>query len=148
MSFVRLSLYLLDAMATSRAVREALRSRADFVIFDRYIYDELANLNLRNPIMRAYAKLIIEMIPRPDVSYLLDADPLQARARKPEYPLDFIYLSRQSYLDLSDLVGGITVIPPMPVIDVQREVLHHALGALSACVTHEERNGVAMQKMG
>ncbi len=147
MSFVRLSLYLLDAIATGRAMREALRSRADFVIFDRYIYDELANLNLRNPFMRVYAKLIMKITPRPDVSYVLDADPLQARARKPEYPLDFIYLNRQSYLDLSDLVGGITVIPPMPLIDVQREVLHHALGALSTSVTHEERSGVAMQKV-
>jgi thymidylate kinase len=147
MSLVRISLYLLDAFSTSRAVREALRSNADFVIFDRYIYDELANLNLRNLLMRAYAKLIMSIVPRPDVSYLLDADPLQARARKPEYPLDFIYLNRQSYLDLSDLVGGVTVIPPMPMIDVQREVLHHAQGALSACVTQDERRGVAMEKV-
>jgi len=146
MSCVRLSLYLLDAIATSRAVREALRSGADFVIFDRYVYDELANLNLRNPAMRAYARMIMGIVPRPDVSYLLDADPLQARARKPEYPLDFIYLNRQSYLDLSALIGGITVIPPMPMIDVQREVLHHALGALSAGGGQRERSGVAMQK--
>jgi thymidylate kinase len=145
MSCLRLALYLLDAIATSRAVRQALRSRVDFIIFDRYIYDELANLNLRNPLIRAYVKLIMKIIPRPDVSYLLDADPLQARARKPEYPLDFIYLNRQSYLDLGNLVGGITVIPPMPILEVQREVLHHALGALSATELHDE---MTMQKAG
>ncbi|KAA6461085.1 thymidylate kinase [Acidobacteria bacterium AB60] len=146
MSCVRLFLYLLDAFSTRRAVRRALRSGADFIIFDRYLYDELANLNLRNPIMRAYARLTRLIVPRPDVSYLLDADPLQARARKPEYPLEFIYLNRQSYHDLSRILGGITVIPPMPVNDVQREVLHHALGALSGSIA--QREPVVMQKAG
>jgi thymidylate kinase len=131
MSCVRLGLYLLDAVSTRRTVAKAKRSDADFVIFDRYIYDELANLNLRNPLIRAYARLIMKIVPRPDVSYLLDADPLQARARKPEYPLEFIHINRQSYHDLCALVGGITIIPPMPLFDVQREVLHHAVGALS-----------------
>jgi thymidylate kinase len=145
MSCVRLALYLLDAFATRRVVREALRSGADFIIFDRYIYDELANLNLRNSLMRVYARLIMRIVPRPAVSYLLDADPLQARARKPEYPLEFIYLNRRAYHDLSQLLGGITVVPPMPIDDVQREVLHHALGALSATVMAEE---VVMQKAG
>ena len=30
------------------------------------------------------------IVPRPDVAYLLDADPEAARARKPEYPVDFM----------------------------------------------------------
>jgi len=146
MSCVRLGLYLVDAFSTRQAVREVLRSGADFVIFDRYIYDELANLNLRNPLMRAYARLIMAIVPHPDVSYLLDADPLQARARKPEYPLEFIYLNRQTYLELSALLGGITVVPPMGVNEVQREVLHHALGALSGSVAEVEGPGMAVQK--
>jgi len=143
MSCVRLVLYLIDALSTRRAVRAVHRTGADFVIFDRYIYDELANLNLRNPLMRAYARLIMEIVPRPDVSYLLDAEPLQARARKPEYPLEFIYCNRQSYYDLSSLLGGITVVPPMEIGDVQREVLHHALGALSGSIAERERQDVA-----
>jgi thymidylate kinase len=147
MSCVRLGLYLLDALSTRRAMREVLCSGADFVIFDRYIYDELANLNLQNPFVRAYARLIMKIVPRPDVSYLLDADPLEARARKPEYPLEFIYLNRQSYIELSELLGGITIIPAMPVSEVQREVLHHALGALSGSVVERRREGVVMQKV-
>ena len=145
-SCARLALYFLDALATCRTVRDALRSGADFIIFDRYTYDELANLNLRNPVIRAYARAIMRIVPRPEVSYLLDADPLQARARKPEYPLEFIYINRQSYLDLSSLVGGITVIPPMPIEEVQREVLHHALEALSTGFAAGRGNGVPLQK--
>jgi len=130
MTAVRLWLYLFDAISTRRAVRQALRSGADLVIFDRYIYDELANLTLSKALDRVYVRMVAKLIPRPDVSYLLDADPHLARARKPEYPLDFIYLNRESYLQLSALIGGITVIDPMPISDVQREILEHARRAL------------------
>ena len=71
-------------------------------------------------------------VPKPHVSYVLDADPVQARARKPEYPLEFLYFSRASYMTLSELVGEMTIIPPMPVQDVEREVLQHALQQLPA----------------
>lgn len=92
---------------------------------------ELANLALRNQAARIYVHLIMKLVPRPHISYLLDADPTQAFARKPEYPLEFLYSSRASYLTLSDLVGGMTVIAPMPARDVERQVLKHALTWLS-----------------
>jgi hypothetical protein len=80
--------------------------------------------------------MIMELVPRPDVSYFLDADPVAARARKPEYPLDFLYMSRASYFTLIRLIGGITVIPPMPIQDAEREVMHHALALLSSDERH------------
>lgn len=123
MTVIRLGLYLSDAVSLRRVVKRAVASGADVVICDRYAYDELANLTLRHRGIRAYVRLIMKLVPKPDVSYLLDADPIQARARKPEYPLDFLYTSREAYLRLSQLVGGITIIPPMPIPDVQREVL-------------------------
>jgi thymidylate kinase len=132
MTLVRYFLYLVDAVSLRMVVKKALRSDADFIIFDRYAYDELANLTLSNPLARAYVHLIMKIVPRPHVSYLLDADPLEARARKPEYPLDFLYLCRASYSTLSSLVGGMTIIPPMPVQDVEREVLRHAWKQLPA----------------
>ncbi len=132
MSLVRLGLYFVDALSLRAAVAKALRSGADFVICDRYIYDELANLNLGNPAARAYVRMIMKLVPRPDVSYFLDADPVAARARKPEYPLDFLYISRASYFTLIELIGGITVIPPMSIQDAEREVMRHALALLSS----------------
>lgn len=132
MSVVRLGLYFVDALSLRATVGKALRSGVDFVICDRYIYDELANLNLRNPAARAYVRMIMKLVPRPDVSYFLDADPVAARARKPEYPLEFLHISRASYFTLIKLVGGITVIPPMSIKDAQRQVMHHALSLLSS----------------
>ncbi len=131
MTAVRFGLYFVDAISLRIVATKALRSDADVVIFDRYLYDELANLSLRNGIPRLYVRLLLMLVPQPDVSYLLDADPVQARARKPEYPLEFLHSSRASYLALSELVGGITVIAPQPVQDVGRQVLQLALTKLS-----------------
>jgi thymidylate kinase len=130
MTLVRYFLYLVDAVSLRSVVKRALKSDADFIIFDRYAYDELANLTLTNPLNRFYARFIMWLVPRPHVSYVLDADPVQARARKPEYPLEFLYFCRASYLALSNLIGGMTVIPPMRVEDVAREVLRHAQAQL------------------
>jgi thymidylate kinase len=127
MTLVRYFLYFVDAVSLRLVVKRALRSGAEFIIFDRYAYDELANLNLRNPFARAYVRLIMMFVPKPNVSYILDADPVQARARKPEYPLEFLHKSRASYMALSELVGGMTIVPPMPVKDVAQHVLQHAL---------------------
>jgi len=127
MSLVRLFIYSADALSLRSVVGNAKGSGADFIIFDRYAYDELANLNLRNPFWRLYAKLIMKLVPRPGVSYVLDADPIAARARKPEYPIEFLYTCRESYLTLGRLLGGITVIPPMAVRDVELRVLEHVL---------------------
>lgn len=127
MACVRLLLYSIDAVSTRFKVAKALHSGADFVIFDRYIYDELANLNLRNPLMRAFIRVMVMLVPRPQVSFILDADPVQARARKPEYPLEFIYVNRQAYVELSRLIGRMTMIPPGPIAEVEREVLRFAL---------------------
>ncbi len=125
MLLVRLGLYLLDALSTRVCVRHALRSGADAIIFDRYIYDQFANLNLRRPLLRFYVRAVMRLVPRLDVSYVLDADPFAARARKPEYPLDFIQLNRRNYLDQAELLGGLTVIPAGPVADVRASILRH-----------------------
>ena len=122
MTLVRFFLYALDALSLRRVVRRALRSDADFIICDRYAWDELANLTLSNPLVRAYVRVIAWIVPGPDVSYVLDADPVLARARKPEYPLEFLYICRESYRALSRLVGGITVIPPGSVEEVEANI--------------------------
>jgi hypothetical protein len=83
----------------------------------------------------------MNLVPRPDISYLLDADPIQARARKPEYPLEFLQVNRQSYLVLSDLVGGMTIIAPMQVEEVERAVLNYALEELLLTVGLRENDG-------
>jgi thymidylate kinase len=146
MTGVRLFLYFIDAISVRSAVNKALHSGADLVIFDRYTYDELANLTLRNPAIRAYVRLIMMLVPRPHISYLLDADPIQARARKPEYPIEFLYTNRHSYMSLSELVGGMTVIAPMPICEAARAILRHARKELSFEVPERENDGAIVSR--
>src|ERR1700748_580412 len=49
LTLARHFLYLLDSIHLCEVVARAKRSGADVIILDRYIYDELSNLNLANP---------------------------------------------------------------------------------------------------
>lgn len=140
MTVVRLVVYFIDAISVRYAVKKAMQSNVDLVIYDRYIYDELANLPLSNPLIRLYVVLIMKLVPKPHISYLLDADPVKALARKPEYPLEFLYSCRRSYQDLSDLIGGFIIISPMSIEDVGRSILSHIRIKLSFRTPQQKSN--------
>jgi thymidylate kinase len=129
MTAVRFGLYFVDALSLRRVVNRALRADAEVVIFDRYHYDELANLGLNGRVTLAYTRLLLRLVPRPDIGFLLDADPIQARARKPEYPIDFLHSNRASYLALGEM-AAMSIIAPQPVDDVKRDVLQQVLEKL------------------
>ncbi len=112
---VRLFLYLLDAYSLRVAVSGSACSGADFIIFDRYIYDELANLPLHRPSVRLYVSLLLRLTPKPDVAFIVDADPEAAHLRKPEYPREFVRINREAYLTLSRLVKNMTVLAPLSI---------------------------------
>jgi thymidylate kinase len=137
MTLLRLFLYLADAISTRSSMNKAQRSNIDVVIFDRFIYDELANLSLKNAAMRTYARAIARFVPRPNISFLLDADPAEARARKPEYPLEFLLFSRNSYFALNELIGCMTIIAALPVQEVENEILDHAETVLAVALAQD-----------
>jgi len=110
---LRFCLYFADAVNAYRIVRGLKKKETDVVIFDRYIYDELANLPLNRRLARLFIRLVLAVVPNPDVAYIIDADPAAAFARKPEYPLEFLRRNREAYLTLSRLTGRLTVIEPL-----------------------------------
>lgn len=112
---VRFLLYLADSVSLKRTVGRIQKTGVDVVIFDRYIYDELANLPLNCWLARAYARWLLKLVPRPDAAFLIDADPVSARERKPEYPLEFLRRNRESYVALSRLSGHMTLIDPLSI---------------------------------
>jgi thymidylate kinase len=128
MTFVRLGLYWLDALSFARAAARARTSGADVVIFDRCLFDELANLDLRFPLTRAYVRAVTRIAPRLDLSFVLDADPEQAHRRKPEYPLEFVRANRRAYIRLSEHLGSITIVPPLPLQQAKNAVVREMLG--------------------
>ncbi|HZU43901.1 MAG TPA: thymidylate kinase [Terriglobales bacterium] len=122
LNLARYAMYFADALNLAIVVRRVRKTGADVIIFDRYIYDQLANLPFESPFVRAYIALVKLLIPRPDVIFFLDADPVAARARKPEYPVDFLEHNRRAYLRLAELIGNVTVIPPLPLADALQRV--------------------------
>lgn len=118
----RYGLYVLDALNLGKVVAQARRSGASVIIFDRYIYDQLATLPLELPLARAYARMVLRLVPRPDVAYLLDAEPAVARERKPEYPLGFLHEYRRSYHRLRDM-AGLSMISPMGVEEAHTAIM-------------------------
>jgi len=145
---MRMALYALDLLSLRRTVKKLLRAnpRAQdrVVIFDRFLYDELANLQVDRPLHRLYVRAILRFIPKPDLAFVLDADPDTAFARKPEYPLEFLRSNRMAYLRLA-AIAGMAVIPPSSAELAHREICRqveekkHAL--LSKGKTgHETRN--------
>ncbi len=123
LNLLRHGLYFLDAVNLRIVAARARRSGADVIIFDRYIYDQLANLPLWNPLTRAYVKMMRALAPRPDVAFLLDADPKAAHERKPEYPVEFMREARRCYFELARQVGTMNVIPPLPLEQAKAAVV-------------------------
>jgi thymidylate kinase len=139
LSLARHGLYLLDALHLVKVIAKARRSGADVVIMDRYIYDELANLPLSNRLTRFFVRMVTAFVPKPDVAYLLDAAPEAARARKPEYPVDFMRLCRSAYMQLARMLGYLTVIPPLPLVEAKDEVERAMAGVIAAKLPSSER---------
>jgi thymidylate kinase len=131
LTVMRHLLYLADAVHLRIVVRRARRTAGDgVIIMDRYLDDELANLPLRNRFSAAYAKLLVRVAPRPDLVFLLDTVPEIARARKPEYAVDFMCQSRRSYFRLAQLLGDMTIIPPLTLEETRRTILASFLRVL------------------
>jgi len=140
LTLVRMAFYLLDVLSLRRIVRQARNADPELepsvLVFDRFIYDELANINSKSRWTQRYISIILRLAPRPDVAFLLDADPEKAFARKPEYPLEFLHLNRSSYLRLAE-TAGLVVIAPASVEVAHAQVvgrMHQSENALLANV--------------
>jgi len=127
---LRLFFYLADALNLHWTIHRLKAGKTEVVIFDRYIHDELANLPLNRAVIRAFAWVVLKLVPKPDVSYVIDADPLRALARKPEYPIEFLCRNRDAYLMLAKLAEDVTVIAPGSIDRTQRKIRQKLLRQL------------------
>jgi thymidylate kinase len=131
-SALRFFLYFGDALNLIRTAMSQEKSDNEFLIFDRYIYDELANLPLDTRLARFFVAVVLKLVPRPDLAFVVDADPVAAFARKPEYPLEFLHRNRQAYLALSAFSGTITILEPDSAEAVKQKIRQRMLAELEA----------------
>jgi thymidylate kinase len=138
-TLARLGLYLADALHLTLKLRQAQKAEADVVIFDRYIYDELANLPLSRRSAIGFIRFVLKLVPKPDVAYLIDADPVGAHARKPEYSLEFVRRNREAYIALSRIPGALTVVGPDTIEAMKlriRSQMVQTLAQIQCCGVH------------
>lgn len=132
MTCLRLLLYLLDTCSSRKAFKHVQSGDADIIIFDRYMYDEWANLDWNSAVCRSAIRVQRWIGSRPDIGFVLDAHPEAARSRKPEYPLEFIYLNRARYIKLSEVFEELMVIPPGDIDASHEMVFREIVGLLGA----------------
>jgi len=123
LTVIRSTFYLLDTLKLRKRVRELTESDIDFVIFDRYIYDQLVQIRSRGRFASSYIRCLLRLAPRPDHGFILDAAPDDAFIRKPEYPLEFLYEYRRAFLRLKLFEPCLKVIAPGTPEDVRQEIL-------------------------
>lgn len=122
LNLARFCLYVADALNARRKIASIADAGFDVVIIDRYIYDELANLPLNRRLTRVLIQALLKIARQPDAAFLIDADPAAARARKPEYPLDFLLRNRETYLALAHLTGHFNIIEPLPIEEAHARI--------------------------
>jgi thymidylate kinase len=125
LSTARAGLYLLDVARLRRLLASPPAKGSDVVIFDRYIYDQIANLYSQSFAARGYARILLKGAPAPDLAFILDASPSAAFARKPEYPLEFMHVNRQNFLLLQALAPQLIIIAEGSAEDVSGEIYRH-----------------------
>jgi len=125
LTLARSLFYLLDCLRLRRVARRLRSSDLDFIIFDRYIYDQIVQVRPRHWLACAYVRLLVAMAPTPDAGFILDASPDHAFSRKPEYPLAFMHEYRRAFLAMRDFVPELIVIVPGTIADVQRQIVAH-----------------------
>ena len=135
--FGRSILYLFDLISLRRRLRQMIAETDGVVIFDRYIYDQLAALPIEHWLARNYARILLRLTPKADISFLIDAEPLAARARKPEYPLRFMYRYRNAFLKLQEMAELRLIAPGNPE-DVHSAVLAHFKKSIPPPATERE----------
>jgi thymidylate kinase len=125
LSAARAVLYMLDVARLQRLLRGGLARNADVIIFDRYIYDQIANIYSPSFATRGYARILLQGAPAPDLAFIVDASPAAAFARKPEYPLDFVHRNRKNFLLLGELAPQLIVISEGHPEDVRSDIYCH-----------------------
>jgi thymidylate kinase len=102
----------------------APRAKGQLVIFDRHYVDLLVDpRRYRYSAPLWAARLVGNLIPKPDLFILLDLPAEVARARKPEVSLDEARLMRQRYLDLTQSLSNAHVVDAArPLDEVVAEV--------------------------
>src|ERR1700745_2529386 len=125
LTLVRSIFYLFDCLRLRRAALQLRKTNSDFVIFDRYIYDQIVQIRARHWLARAYVRLLGTIAPTPDAGFILDASTDVGFGKKTEYTLSFLHEYRRAFLALTRLVPELIVIAPRSIAEGKQQIVAH-----------------------
>jgi thymidylate kinase len=117
----------LPFLAGGIRVRKLLRYST---VADRYLYDLMAG-SWGNGMSVPLEKLLLRMVPRPDVSFVFDADVKRILTDRPEHTLEYIINEKAQYGKLVDSFGLRRVSTDDPPEAVWNSILHDIKAAFS-----------------
>jgi hypothetical protein len=80
-------------------------------VLNRYFYDSLSHYRPRSSVERMYYRLILALIPRPDLAILVTANPTTIAARRPAYATAYIELVGESYRQIASQIHDLIEVP-------------------------------------
>jgi hypothetical protein len=84
--------------------RRTVWKAAECHVLNRYFYDSLSHYRPGSPLERMYYRLVLALIPRPDLAILVTASPATIAARRPAYADAYLELVGESYRQLASHV--------------------------------------------
>jgi thymidylate kinase len=99
-------------------------------IADRYLYDLMAG-SWGNGMSVPLEKLLLRIVPRPDVSFVFDADVKRILADRPEHTFEYIMNEKAQYGKLVGVFGLTRVSTDDPPAAVWNSILHDIEAAFS-----------------
>jgi thymidylate kinase len=94
-----------------RIYRRAAWKAAEWNVLNRYFYDSLSHYQPRSSRERMYYRIILALIPRPDLAILVTASRDTIAQRRPDYAKAYVELVGESYRHLASQVHDLIELP-------------------------------------
>ena len=99
-----------------------LHHRRHLVVLNRYFYDSFAHFCAASSKEKKYLRLLLSLLPGPDLAFLLVLRPETAHRRRPAYSLDELQELSQNVHALQAVAGNLAVIATDDLSAVDRQV--------------------------
>jgi len=93
----RMILFFIDLIVYHAYTLRYRFSKKKIIVFDRYLYDKLANFNHKKWAIKFYSSIFLFFAPRSDIVFFIDRSAEDSYKKKPEYSKEFTEQKYDSY---------------------------------------------------
>jgi thymidylate kinase len=123
LTLVRFAGYLVRMLNFHLLKQIKLRNRV--AICDRYFYDNLAHYHLKNRRERFYFKILRKAMPKPDICFMLMAEPETILQRRGHYESNYIYTLSENYKKMAGAFSNLIVVKTDETKEIGSSITRH-----------------------